>query len=49
ATSPKPLFPEESRQFYGGVEWRLCGFVWDVGNAVSKGSVGGFQLDVYRS
>ncbi|GIX74257.1 hypothetical protein CEXT_242671 [Caerostris extrusa] len=36
--------PEESRRFYGGVEWRLWGFVRDFGNALSKGSARGFQL-----
>ncbi|GIY19532.1 hypothetical protein CEXT_48841 [Caerostris extrusa] len=40
--------PEENRRFYGGAEWRLCGFVRDFGNALSKGSAGGFKLDVYR-
>ncbi|GIY43292.1 hypothetical protein CDAR_123871 [Caerostris darwini] len=30
--------PEERRRFFGGVERRLCGFVRDFGNALSKGS-----------
>ncbi|GIY36828.1 hypothetical protein CDAR_416321 [Caerostris darwini] len=30
--------PEERRRFFDGVERRLCGFVRDFGNALSKGS-----------
>ncbi|GIX74249.1 hypothetical protein CEXT_242641 [Caerostris extrusa] len=44
----KAFVPEESRRFYGGTEWCSCDFARDFGNALSKGSVGGFQFDVYR-
>ncbi|GIY19530.1 hypothetical protein CEXT_48821 [Caerostris extrusa] len=48
ATSPNLLFQSKADDFYVGVEWRLCGFVRGFGNALSKGSARGFQLDVYR-
>ncbi|GIX74259.1 hypothetical protein CEXT_242681 [Caerostris extrusa] len=47
-TSPKLLFQSKADDFYVGVEWRLCGFVRGFGDALSKGSERGFQLDVYR-